>query len=117
MRRRIVLTDEYHVDLAKQRIDQAYQSGKLWQIHLSRANKRSDNQNRRYWALLRDISLCTGQSTDELHDLMKHKFLGSHLFTSTQEDPELFNAYILSIEGWAIGWLGMDLDKTLEIGG
>lgn len=37
---------------------------------------RSQNQNRLYWAIMKDVARETGHSTDELHELFKHKFLG-----------------------------------------
>lgn len=109
---RVILAKDYHFDKAREMLEKAQGSEHLWAMTLTRAQKRTLNQNARYWALLQDLSRFTGHAVDELHDMMKLKFLGSPDLSTTKLDPEIMNAYILAIEGWAIGWLGMELDTT-----
>ena len=42
-------------------------------------NKRSVQQNKLYWAMLKIISEDTGHSKDYLHEFFKHKFLGDKI--------------------------------------
>ena len=74
--------------------------------------KRTASQNARYWAMLHVMAEHTGHEADELHDLMRAKFLehrevdiGGQQYTILQSTTRLSTAamaaYIERIEAWA----------------
>jgi len=82
---------------------------------------RSGQQNRRYWLLLRAISGNTGHDVDEIHELLKMKFLGKRAIEIAGERAVVspstrklkvkeFKEYMDKVEGWAIENLGVWLE-------
>lgn len=109
-----MLANTWQLEKAKDYLDRAFHGKHLWEVYFTQSHKCSDNLRRRYFGLLQDISRHTGHAVDELHEAMKEKFLGSWKFSITQLPDEEMVSYIVAIEGWAIGWLGMELDTTKE---
>lgn len=82
---------------------------------------RSQQQNARYWLLLTKISSHTGHDKDELHEMMKARFLGpfereiaGETITAIRSSARLkvgeFRDYMERIESWAIEHLGVWLE-------
>ena len=74
--------------------------------------KRTQSQNARYWAMLGVMAEHTGHEAEEIHDLMRAKFLehrevtiGGQQYTILQSTTRLSTAamaaYIERIEAWA----------------
>jgi hypothetical protein len=79
---------------------------------------RSHAQNRRYWKILLGLSMHTGNTKDELHDICKAKFLPKTLAIcdgngvivgefviggSTRKlTPQEFTDYMDAVEAWAL---------------
>ena len=70
---------------------------------------RTNKQNKYYWAVCVDlISEHTGFTPEEVHEVLKHKFLspkermGENIYpNTTQLDTREFNTYIEKIQRWA----------------
>jgi hypothetical protein len=82
---------------------------------------RSEKQNARYWLLLTKISEHTGHDKDELHEMMKARFLGSfekeiagEKITAIKSSARLkvkeFLEYSERVEHWAVETLGVWLE-------
>ena len=76
---------------------------------------RSNPQNRYYWGVCVEIiSDHTGFTPEEIHEVLKHKFLtpkermGQQIYpNTTQLDTREFNLYIEKIQRWASESLGL----------
>lgn len=64
-------------------------TGKVEMIVYKWRSKRTDRQNRYYWAYLRMISEETGYQEDELHELFKQKFLDKRKIKVLNEEIEM----------------------------
>ena len=110
-------------------------SGSIIQLVVSKAGKRSSPQNRYYWGGVLPIvreglkDLGTPLSIEQVHDLMKFKFLLIEYVTSDGEiiksigstkalSKEQFNEYIESIKQWSAEYLNVyipDPNQQTEI--
>ena len=82
-------------------------------------DSRSIQQNKRYWALITEISSYLGYTTDEIHSMLAYKFLsykedmlGDEVVivpSTTKLKIKEFNAYYDQVEQFAYG-LGFKLD-------
>jgi|TARA_B110000208_G_scaffold186388_1_gene242890 hypothetical protein len=82
-------------------------------------DSRSIQQNKRYWALVTEMSSYLGHTTDEVHDLMRYKFLSFKELVGNEEITRVpsttglkikaFNEYCNQVEQFAYG-LGFRLD-------
>lgn len=91
----------------------------IWQIDISKYVKnRSNSQNRLYWQWLEEISDYMGNTSDELHNIFRAKFLGfvekevkfrnnegmvvreiwKELPTTTELSVSEFSEYLLKVE-------------------
>lgn len=82
---------------------------------------RSEMQNRRYWKILTLISDHTGHDKDELHEMLKMRFLGTqestiagetitHQRSSAKLKVSEFAEYMEKCESWMIETLGIWLE-------
>lgn len=85
---------------------------KPWRIQLSEYKfTRSDAQNKRYWKLIKAIGGYLGYEADEMHQLMKYKFLSEEIIIKNEKilnirnTPELNTKemveYQEDIQDWA----------------
>ena len=82
-------------------------------------DSRSIQQNKRYWALITEISSYLGYTTDEIHSMLTYKFLsykedmlGDEVVivpSTTKLKIKEFNDYYTQVEQFAYG-LGFKLD-------
>ena len=82
-------------------------------------DSRSIQQNKRYWALITEMSSYLGYTTEEVHDLMRYKYLSfkeivhgeeiTRVPTTTKLNIKPFNEYYDKVEKFAYG-LGFRLD-------
>lgn len=83
--------------------------------------KRSSQANRRYWKILELFAKETGHDADELHDILKEKFLGTREVVIAGEryvarpstkklSTENFRKYADQVENWGIEVLGIWLE-------
>lgn len=83
-------------------------------------NKRSKSQNAMYWAWVGCIASETGNSTEDIHDAMRQKFLPfshstvlngviHHYTSSSSLDTAQFTEYMKSVEAFAASELGIVL--------
>lgn len=82
---------------------------------------RSQKQNARYWLLIEKISQHTGHDKDELHEMMKARFLGTfekelagETITAIRSSAKLkvkeFAEYSEKVESWMVSTLGIWLE-------
>lgn len=100
-----------------------YEGRKAWLIIGGRRNVRSVNQNAYYWGVIIDmISKYLGYFPDEMHEILKRKFLPSKVVKLKDEEiviPEStarldsgeFENYLESIRIWA----ATDLNMTIPV--
>ena len=82
-------------------------------------DSRSIQQNKLYWSLITEMSSYLGHTTDEVHDLMRYKFLSykeligneevTRVPSTTQLSIKAFNEYYDQVSQFAYG-LGFRLD-------
>lgn len=82
-------------------------------------DSRSIQQNKLYWSLITEMSSYLGHTTDEVHDLMRYKFLSykelvgneeiTRVPSTTQLSIKAFNEYYDHVSQFAYG-LGFRLD-------
>jgi len=82
-------------------------------------DSRSIQQNRLYWSLVTEMSSYLGHTTDEVHDLMRYKFLSykelvneeeiTRVPSTTQLSIKAFNEYYDQVSQFAYS-LGFRLD-------
>ena len=65
-------------------------SGKVEMLLYAWKAKRTDKQNRYYWAFLRMIGEETGYTEDELHELFKQKFLDKRKIQVLGQEIEMY---------------------------
>ncbi len=95
----------------------------LWSVQIEPYQpKRSSQANRRYWALLQAYSDKTGYEAEELHDMLKNKFLapkqievGNESATVTPSTRKMnkaeFAEYADKVERWGIQTLAVWLEQ------
>ena len=82
---------------------------------------RSEVQNRRYWLILTKIAEHTGHDKDELHEMLKARFLGTqtsdlagepitHQRSSAKLKVKEFAEYMEQVESWMVTTLGIWLE-------
>ena len=82
---------------------------------------RSQIQNARYWAIVTKISEHTGHDKDELHEMLKMRFLGTqtselegetitHQRSSARLKVKEFAEYMERCEAWMVETLGVWLE-------
>jgi len=64
---------------------------------IERKSKRSIDQNSRYWKLLTELGRKLGYSSDEMHDLMRFKFLRSKIEIEGEAMPLLKSTTKLNV--------------------
>lgn len=80
--------------------------------------KRSHDQNAKYWAIVEEIARQTGHHKDEIHDILKVKFLQTktvNIFGIEREvvpdsrnlSASQFSEYIDQVQAWAATDLGI----------
>lgn len=83
--------------------------------------RRSLQQNRRYWLWVNMVAKHVGHEPDEIHEMMKEKFLGTRVIEIAGERAQVspstrklkvkdFREYVDKCEEWAIEKLGVWLD-------
>jgi len=71
---------------------------KLWMVTIfEQTPKRSLDQNSRYWKLLTELGRKLGYSSDEMHDLMRFKFLRSKIEIEGEAMPLLKSTTKLNV--------------------
>lgn len=89
-------------------------------------SQRTKDQNRLYWLWLNCISDESGNSVDDLHEYLKHKFLNTYArviygeeVKSTQSTTELntdeFTKYLEKVQIWAANELGITLPNPDDL--
>ena len=93
---------------------------KFYDVEVSEhKDSRSIQQNKLYWSLITEMSNYLGHTTDEVHDLMRYKFLSykelvgneeiTRVPSTTQLSIKAFNEYYDQVSQFAYG-LGFRLD-------
>ncbi len=82
-------------------------------------DSRSSQQNKLYWSLITEMSNYLGHTTEEVHDLMRYKYLSfkelvgneeiTRVPSTTQLSIKTFNEYYEKVSQFAYG-LGFRLD-------
>ena len=91
-----------------------------WRISITQyRSKRSNDQNKRAFALYRAIADETGHSVEEVHTIMKHKFgeprtykmgdIEVTEYTTRDRDIAWFGDYLDRCEAWSASELGVTL--------
>lgn len=95
-------------------------------FELSISKKRSKKQNRVYWMYVNTLSECTGFSSEEMHEVLKFKFLKSELVnvntgeilefvkSTTELSTSEFTEFIDKIRLWSIEKLNVNLPLPNE---
>jgi len=95
---------------------------KAWDVEVKPfAFNRSTQQNRRYWALNKELGNFLGYDENEMHELLKYKFLSYKTEMLGEEIPVIpstskltikeFVEYLAKVERFAVD-LGFKLDLT-----
>ena len=93
-----------------------------WEVEVKPfAFNRSTAQNKRYWALIKELGSFLGYEDAEMHELMKYKFLSYKTEMLGEEIPVIpstskltikdFVSYLSQVERFAVQ-LGFKLDMT-----
>ena len=93
---------------------------KAWEVEVKPfAFNRSTEQNKRYWALIKELGSFLGYDEGEMHELMKYKFLSYKTEMLGEEIPVIpstskltikeFVEYLEKVERFAVS-LGFTLD-------
>jgi hypothetical protein len=102
------------------RVVQGLSEDAPWRVSITRyRSRRSNDQNRRAFALYKAISDETGHTVDEVHAILKHKFgepktvkmCGVEVteYTTRDRDVAWFANYLDQCEAWAATELGIAL--------
>ena len=95
---------------------------KAWEVEVKPfAFNRSTEQNKRYWALIKELGSFLGYDEGEMHELMKYKFLSYKTEMLGEEIPVIpstskltikeFVEYLSKVERFAVS-LGFQLDLS-----
>lgn len=94
-------------------------SRKAWAVEIKPWQpKRSHDQNSKYWSIVEEIARQTGHHKDEIHDILKVKFLQTktvNIFGIEREvvpdsrnlSASQFSEYIDQVQAWAATDLGI----------
>ena len=115
------VTSEEELENVRQQIGELDLT-KAWEIEVKPfAFNRSTQQNKRYWALIKELGSFLGYEEQEMHELMKYKFLGYKTEMLGEEIPVIpstskltikeFVAYLSKVERFAVT-LGFTLDVS-----
>ena len=118
---RLKVTSEEDVEHARRLIGELDLS-KAWEINVKEYDhQRSIQQNRKYWKLVGELGSFLGYSTEEIHQMMKYKYLsykqemlGDEMVvipTTSQLTIKEFIEYCNNVERFAVS-LGFKLDIT-----
>ena len=118
---RLKITSEEDVENARHQIGELDLT-KAWEIEVKTfAFNRSTQQNKRYWALIKELGSFLGYSESEMHELMKYKFLSYKTELLGEEIPVIpstskltikeFVEYLNKVERFAVE-LGFTLDVS-----
>jgi hypothetical protein len=95
---------------------------KAWEVEVKPfAFNRSTQQNKRYWALIKELGDFLGYDEGEMHELLKYKFLSYKTEMLGEEIPVIpstskltikeFVEYLSKVERFAVS-LGFQLDLS-----
>lgn len=118
---RLKITSEEDVENARHQIGELDLS-KAWEVEVKPfAFNRSTEQNKRYWALIKELGSFLGYDEGEMHELMKYKFLsykqemlGDEMVvipSTSKLTIKEFVEYLEKVERFAVS-LGFTLDLS-----
>lgn len=100
---------------------------KPWQLVVTPLKRnRSLQQNNLYWGWLGIVAQDTGNSTDDIHEWLKHRFLAPSFVTVNGETQEIrrsttklntkeMSDYMTQVEAWAASELGIILPRPEDM--
>ena len=115
------VTSEEELENVRQQIGELDLT-KAWEIEVKPfAFNRSTQQNKKYWKLTSELGNFLGYNPEEMHELLKYKFLGYKTEMLGEEIPVIpstskltikeFVEYLSKVERFAVD-LGFKLDLT-----
>ena len=118
---RLKITSEEELEHARQVLGEIDLS-KAWEVEVKPfAFNRSTEQNKRYWALIKELGSFLGYDEGEMHELMKYKFLsykqemlGDEMVvipSTSKLTIKEFVEYLSKVERFAVS-LGFQLDLS-----
>ena len=118
---RLKITSEEDVENARHQIGELDLT-KAWEVEVKPfAFNRSTEQNKRYWALIKELGSFLGYDESEMHELMKYKFLsykqemlGDEMVvipSTSKLTIKEFVEYLEKVERFAVS-LGFTLDLS-----
>ena len=118
---RLKITCEEELENVRRQIGELDLSN-AWEVEVKPfAFNRSTQQNKRYWALIKELGSYLGYSESEMHELMKYKFLSYKTEMLGEEIPVIpstskltikeFVSYLSQVERFAVE-LGFKLDLS-----
>jgi hypothetical protein len=118
---KLKVTSEEELEHARRQIGELDLS-KQWDIKIEEfKSNRSTAQNKRYWRLINELGSFLGYEPEEMHQMMKYKYLsykqemlGDEMVvipTTSQLTIKEFIEYCNNVERFAVG-LGFTLDIT-----
>ena len=118
---RLKITSEEELEHVRKQIGELDLSN-AWEVEVKPfAFNRSTAQNKRYWALIKELGSYLGYEDSEMHELMKYKFLSYKTEMLGEEIPVIpstskltikdFVSYLSQVERFAVQ-LGFKLDMT-----
>ena len=118
---RLKITSEETLEHARKQIGELDLT-KAWEVEVKPfAFNRSTQQNKRYWALIKELGSFLGYEEQEMHELMKYKFLsykqellGDEMVvipSSSKLSIKEFVEFLSKVEGFAVS-LGFKLDLS-----
>ena len=119
--KKLKVTSEEELEHARRQIGELDLS-KQWDIEVKEfKSNRSTAQNKRYWRLINELGSFLGYEPEEMHQMMKYKYLsyrqemlGDEMVvipTTSQLTIKEFIEYCNNVERFAVG-LGFTLDIT-----
>lgn len=118
---RLKVTCEEELEHARKQIGEL-DLNKAWEIEVKPFSfNRSTQQNKKYWALIKELANYLGYSEHEMHELMKYKFLsykqemlGDEMVvipSTSKLTIKEFVDYLANVESFAVSF-GFKLDLT-----
>ena len=118
---RLKITSEEELEHVRKQIGELDLS-KAWEVEVKPfAFNRSTEQNKRYWALIKELGSFLGYDEGEMHELMKYKFLsykqdmlGDEMVvipSTSKLTIKEFVEYLSKVERFAVS-LGFQLDLS-----
>ena len=118
---RLKITSEETLEHARRQIGELDLT-KAWEVEIKPfAFNRSTEQNKRYWALIKELGDFLGYDEGEMHELMKYKFLsykqemlGDEMVvipSTSKLTIKEFVSYLSQVERFAVS-LGFKLDLS-----